>query len=42
MQIISLEETICMNYQSLFSGENTKKNIMNLSSAEIAKRVVKV
>ena len=32
MQIISL----CMKYQSLFSGEN-KKNIINLLSAELAK-----
>ena len=30
-----------MKYQNLFSGKN-KKNITNLSSAELAKRVVKV
>ena len=29
-------ETISMVYQNLFSGEN-KKNIINLSSAELAK-----
>ena len=34
-------ETICMTCQILFSGKN-KKNITNLSSAELAKRVVKV
>ena len=34
-------ETICMKYQILFSGKN-KKNITNLSSAELALRVVKV
>ena len=34
-----LLETICMNYQILFPGEN-KKNIINLSSAELAKREV--
>ena len=33
-------KTICMKCQILFSGKN-KKNI-NLSSAELAKRVVKV
>ena len=32
---LSPQETICMKYQSLFSGKN-KKNI-NLSSAEFAK-----
>ena len=30
-----------MKYQNLFSGKN-KKNITNLSSAELAKTVVKV
>ena len=30
-----------MKYQILFSGEN-KKNIVSLSSAELAQRVVKV
>ena len=34
-------ETICMKCQILFSWRN-KKNIMNLSSAENAQRVVKV
>ena len=34
-------ETICMKCQILFSGKN-KKNIVNLSSAEIAQRAVKV
>ena len=32
---------ICMKYQSLFFGEN-KKNVINLSSAELAQRVVMV
>ena len=32
---------ICMKCQTLFSGKN-KKNIVNLSSAELAQRVVKV
>ena len=36
-----LSETICMKYQTLFSGKK-KKNITNLSSAELAKRVVKI
>ena len=40
MQIVS-KETICMKCQNLFSGKS-KKNITNLSSAELAKRVVKV
>ena len=31
----------CMKCQILFSGKN-KKNILNLSSAELAQRVVKV
>ena len=34
-------ETICMKCPLLFSGKN-KKNLINLSSAELAKRVVKV
>ena len=34
-------ETICMECQILFSGKN-KKNITNLSSAEIAQRELKV
>ena len=38
---LSPEETICLKCQSLFSGE-IKKNIVNLSSAELAQRVVKV
>ena len=37
----SPKETICMKCQILFSGKN-KKNIINLSSAENAQRVVKV
>ena len=40
MQTVSLE-TVCMKYQSLFSGKN-KKNIVNLSSAEFAHGVAKV
>ena len=39
MQIVS--ETIYMERKILFSGKN-KKNIINLSSAENAQRVVKV
>ena len=39
MQIVS--ETICMKCQILFAGEN-KKNTINLSSAELAQRMVKV
>ena len=36
-------ETICMESQILFSGnENNKKNIAGLSSADLAQRVVKV
>ena len=31
-----------MNCQVLFSGEKKKENIINLASAELAKRVVKV
>ena len=34
-------ETICRKCQNLFSGK-TKKNIINLLSAELAKRVMKV
>ena len=34
-------QTICMKSRNLFSGKN-KKNIINLLSAEIAQRVVKV
>ena len=34
-------ETVCMEYQSLVSGKN-KKNIINLSSAELAKRLAKI
>ena len=35
------EQTVCMKYQCLFSWKN-KKNIINLSYAESAQRVVKV
>ena len=38
---LSLMETICIKCQILFSGKN-KKNFINLSSAELAQRVVKV
>ena len=38
---LSPVETICMKCQSLFS-EKDKKNVINLSSAESAQRVVKV
>ena len=38
---LSPMETVCMKYQNLFSRKN-KKNITNLSSAELARRVVKV
>ena len=31
-----------MKHQSLFSGKNKKKNTISLSSAEFAKRVVKI
>ena len=42
MQIVSKGiETICMKRQILFSGEN-KQDITNLSSAELAQRVVMV
>ena len=40
MQIVS-NETICMYCQIMFSGKN-KKNITNLSSAELTQRDVKV
>ena len=33
-------ETICMKYQSLFSGE-IKKNITSLLLAELAQRIIK-
>ena len=36
-----MTQTICMKCQILFSGEK-KKNIINLSSAENAQKVVKV
>ena len=36
---VSGMETICMKCQNLFSGKN-KKNIISLSSAELAQRVV--
>ena len=38
---LSPMETICRTCQNLFSGKN-KKNISNLSSAELAQRVVEV
>ena len=38
---LSLNETICMKCQILFSGKN-KKYINDLSSAEFAHRVVKI
>ena len=34
-------ETICIKCQNLFSGKN-KENIINLSSADLAHRVVKI
>ena len=37
MQIVSYNETICIKCQSLFSGRS-KKNIVNLPSAELAQR----
>ena len=40
MQIVSEEETICMNCQGLFSAKN-KKSVINLSSAEFPQRVAK-
>ena len=41
MQIVTLEETICMKCQIQFSNIN-KKNITSLSSAESAYSVVSV
>ena len=38
---LSPKEIICMEYQSLFSG-TIKKNIVSLSFAELAHRLVKV
>ena len=38
---LSPMETICTKCQIMFTGEN-KKNIINLSSAELAHRAVKV
>ena len=38
MQTVSF---VCMKYQSLFSGKN-KKNIVNLPSAELAQKGIKV
>ena len=38
---LSPVETICMKYQILFCGKNMK-NIINLSSADLALRLVKV
>ena len=38
---LSPKETICIKYQNVFSGEY-KKNIIILSAAELAERVVKV
>ena len=38
MQIVS----ICMKCQMLFSGEKIRKNIINLSSDELASGMVKV
>ena len=38
---LSLMETICMKCQNLFSEQN-KKNVNNLSSAELAQRVIKM
>ena len=35
-------ETVCMKCQILFSGEKNKKNIINLTSAELSQKVVKV
>ena len=40
-KIRKTKETICLKCQILFSGKN-KKNIINLSSAENAQKVVKV
>ena len=36
------EETIFMKWQSLCSGKNKKKNIINLSTAEFAQRMVMI
>ena len=41
MQTVSSQETVCMNCQSLFSKKNMK-NIVILSSAELAKEVLKI
>ena len=35
-------ETICIKCQILFSGKKKKKNIINLSSAEILPRVLSI
>ena len=37
---VSCKETICMKCQNLFSGKN--KKIIDLSSAELPQRVVKI
>ena len=37
-----MQMSICMKCQILFSGKKNKKNIINLSYAEFAKRVLKV
>ena len=39
MSKLSPWETVGMKCQSLFSGENKKKKIVNLSSAELAQGV---
>ena len=39
MSKLSPRETVGMKCQSLFSEENTKKKIVNLSSAELAQGV---
>ena len=41
MQIV-FRETVCMKFQNPFSGKKTNKNVVNLPSAEIAQRVIKV
>ena len=38
----SLKETICLEYQSLLSKKNKKRNVRSLASADFALRVVKV
>ena len=38
---LSMLETVCMKYQNLFSRKH-KKNIINLLSAELAQRAIKV